>query len=243
MKSILITIFIILVSRTVSAQFSDSVHYYGRFASTGSINKTNEGDAYLLSNAFKVGVSKKKIVLNGSGSWVYGENNQDLTNNDFSSSLDFSLFRAVRHIYYWGLANYDKSFSLKINDRVQAGAGIAYNFLDRKTAYLSVSDGFIWEKGDLFIQDTIHDVYDAVRNSARISYKVVIHDLITVDGTQFFQPNITDISDYNLKSVNSIAFNLRKWLAITASMTYNKITRTGRENLLFTYGLTIEKYW
>jgi hypothetical protein len=243
MKRILITILIILVSRTVFAQFSDSVHYYGKFASTGSINKTNEGDAYLLSNAFKVGVSKKKIVLNGSGSWVYGENNQDLTNNDFSSSVDFSLFRAVRHIYYWGLANYDKSFSLKINDRVQTGAGIAYNFLDRKTAYLSVSDGFIWEKGDLFIQDTIHDVYDAVRNSARVSYKIVIHDLITVEGTQFFQPNIKDISDYNLRSVNGVAFNLRKWLAITASMTYNKITRTGRENLLFTYGLTIEKYW
>lgn len=243
MKSLLITIFIILISHTVSAQFSDSVHYYGKFASTGSINKTNEGDAYLLSNAFKVGVSKKKIVLNGSGSWVYGENNQDLTNNDFSSSVDFSLFRAVRHIYYWGLANYDKSFSLKINNRVQAGAGIAYNFLDRKTAYLSVSDGFIWEKGDLFIQDTIHDVYDAVRNSARVSYKIVIHDLITIDGTQFFQPNVRDISDYNLKSTNSVAFNLRKWLAITASMNYNKITRTGRENLLFTYGLTIEKYW
>lgn len=243
MKSILITIFTICISSAAFAQFSDSIHYYGKFASTGSINKTNEGDNYLLSNAFKVGVSKKKIVLNGTGSWVYGQSNHDLTNNDFASSVDFSLFRAVRQIYYWGLANYDKSFSLKINNRVQAGAGIAYNFLDRKKAYLSVSDGFIWEKGDLFIQDTIHDVYDAVRNSARVSYKLVIHDLVTIDGTQFFQPNIKDISDYNLRSVNSIALNLRKWLAITASMTYNQVTHTGRENLLFTYGLTIEKYW
>jgi hypothetical protein len=243
MKRIIVTIFTIFLCGTASAQFSDSVHYYGKFASTGSINKTNEVNSYLLSNMFKVGVSRKKIVLNGSGSWVYGESNRELTNNDFSSSLDFSLFRAVRQIYYWGLANYDKSFSLKINDRFQAGAGIAYNFLDRKTTYLSVSDGFIWEKGDLFIEDTIHDVYDAVRNSFRVSYKFVFKELITIDGTQFFQPNITDISDYNLKSVNSIAFNLRKWLAITASMTYNKVTRTGRENLLFTYGLTLEKYF
>ncbi|RFM30718.1 DUF481 domain-containing protein [Chitinophaga silvisoli] len=243
MRSINVTIFILFFCGTAFAQFSDSIHYYGKFASTGSINQTNEGNSYLLSNMFKVGVSKKKIVLNGSGSWVYGQSNGELTNNDFSSSLDFSLFRAVRQIYYWGLANYDKSFSLKINDRFQAGAGIAYNFLDRKTTYLSVSDGFIWEKGDLFIEDTIHDVYDAVRNSFRVSYKFVFKELITIDGTHFFQPNITDISDYNLKSVNSIAFNLRKWLAITASMTYNKVTRTGRENLLFTYGLTLEKYF
>lgn len=243
MKSILITIFAILLCGTASGQFSDSIHYYGKFASTGSINKTNDVNSYLLSNMFKVGVSRKKIVMNGTGSWVYGESNRELTNNDFSTSLDFSLFRAVRQIYYWGLANYDKSFSLKINDRFQAGAGIAYNFLDRKTAYLSLSDGFIWEKGNLFIDDTLHDVYDAVRNSVRVSYKFVFGGIVTIDGTQFFQPSITDISDYNLKSVNSIGFALRKWLAITASMTYNKVTRTGRENLLFTYGLTIEKFF
>ncbi|WPQ66268.1 DUF481 domain-containing protein [Chitinophaga sancti] len=243
MRRIIITIFTIFLCGTAFAQFSDSVHYYGKFASTGSINKTNEGNSYLLSNMFKVGVSRKKIVMNGFGSWVYGESNRELTNNDFSTSLDFSLFRAVKQIYYWGLANYDKSFSLKINDRFQSGAGIAYNFLDRKTAYLSLSDGFIWEKGDLFIDDTLHDVYDAVRNSVRISYKFVFANMITIDGTQFFQPDITDISDYNLKSVNNIAFALRKWIAITASMTYNKVTRTGRENLIFTYGLTLEKYF
>ena len=243
MKGIFIAVICLLGCSIAHGQFSDSVHYYGKFASTGSINTTNEGNSYLLSNMFKVGVSKKKVVLNGSASWVYGESNRELTNNDFSASMDFSLFRAVKQIYYWGLANYDKSFSLKINDRFQGGGGIAYNFLDRKQAYLSLSDGFIWEKGDLFIEDTIHDVYNTVRNSVRLSYKVVIKELITVEGTHFFQPSILDINDYNIKSTNSVSFNLKKWLIITASMQYNKVMRTRRENLLFTYGLTLERYW
>lgn len=243
MKRVLLLISVLLCTTAAFAQFSDSVHYYGKYTSTGSINRTNEGNSYLLNNAFKVGVSKKKLSLNGNASWVYGKQDSVLTNNDFSASMDFNMFRAVRQIYYWGLANYDKSISLKINDRLQAGAGVAYNFLDRKKAYLSLSDGILYEKSDLFLHDTIRDVYHTFRNSVRLSYKWMITDIIVIDGTHFLQNSLSHGNDYVIKSNNSLSIMLRKWLSITASMSYNKLNRTNRENLLFNYGFTIEKYF
>lgn len=243
MKCIFILLLAIAYYNTAQGQFSDSVHYYGKFSSTGSINRTQDGRSYLLNNNFKVGVSKKKIALNATGGWIYGEQDSVKTNNDLTTSMDFSLFRGVRKIYYWGLANYDKSYSLKINDRFQGGGGIAYNFLDRKTAYLSLSDGLLFENSDLFLKDTIPDVYQTVRNSFRLSYRFVIHDIVIVDGTHFLQNSIIHGGDYNIRSTSNLSILLRKWLSITATMTYNKLNRTGRENLLFNYGLTVEKYF
>jgi hypothetical protein len=224
-------------------QYSDSLHYYAKVASTGSFNTTQEGKSYLFNNSLRVGVSKKKISLNGSSGWIYGEQDGGVTNNDFTSSLDFSLLRGVRQIYYWGLANYDKSVSLKINDRFQGGAGIAYNLVDQKNVYLSLSDGILFENSDLFLKDTIRDVYHTFRNSFRLMYKFVIFDIVTIDGTHFLQNSLSRGSDFNIRSTSNLSFLLRKWLSITATLTYNKLNRTGRENLLMNYGLTFEKYF
>lgn len=243
MKCIFILLLAIVGYNNARGQFSDSVHYYGKFSSTGSINRTQDGRSYLLNNNFKLGVSKKKVALNATGGWVYGEQDSVKTNNDFTTSMDFSLLRGIRKIYYWGLANYDKSYSLKINDRFQAGAGIAYNVLDRKTAYLSLSDGLLFENSDLFLKDTIPDVYQTVRNSFRLAYRFVIHEIVVIDGTHFLQNSIIHGGDYNIRSTSNLSILLRKWLSITATMTYNKLNRTGRENLLFNYGLTMEKYF
>lgn len=228
---------------TSFGQYSDSVHYYARAASTGSINSTQDGRSYLLNNNFKVGISKKKIALNGSGGWIYGKQDGVVTNNDFASSLDFSLLRGVKQIYYWGLANYDRSISLKINDRFQGGAGVAYNIVDQKKVYISLSDGLLFENNDLFLKDTIRDVYHTFRNSLRLTYKFVIFDIVTLDGIHFLQNSLSVGSDYNIRSTSNLSVLLRKWLSFTATMTYNKLNRTGRENLLLSYGLTFERYF
>jgi hypothetical protein len=243
MKKIVVLLTILLFATTTFAQFSDSIHYYGKFASTGAINRTNEGNSWLLNNSFKMGVSKKKLSLNADGGWIYGKQDSVLTNNDFAAAMNFTMFRAVRQIYYWGMASYDKSFSLKINDRLQTGLGIAYNFVDRKTAYVSLSDGILYEKSNLFLHDTIHDVYQTLRNSVRLSYKWVIKEIVTVEGTHYYQNSLSHGNDYNIRSNNSLSIALRKWLSITASMTYNKLNRTDRENLLFNYGFVVEKYF
>ncbi|MVN23364.1 DUF481 domain-containing protein [Mucilaginibacter arboris] len=228
---------------TVRAQFNDSTHYHTSYASTGSINRTNDGSSYLLNNAFKFNIKNKRTTLNFNNSWVYGRSNGNLTNNDFSSSLDFDLNKQKSHFYYWGLANYNTSFSLKINNQLLAGLGVAYNILDKKNAMVNVSDGALYDLSNLYISSTENDVYDTYRNSFRLNFRFAVRDLFVIDGNNFLQNSVETKSDYIIRSTTNLSFKLRKWLAFTTSFNYNRVNRTHSENVLLNYGLTMEKYF
>ncbi|SKA44595.1 Protein of unknown function, DUF481 [Chitinophaga eiseniae] len=243
MKRIVALIVVLLYGYAGFAQFSDSTHYLVKYASTGSINRTNDGNSYLLNNNLGFKVSKKRVTLNAGASYVYGKNNASLTNNDVSAAVDFNLYTDTAQIYYWGLANYDKSYSLKINNRFQGGAGIGYDLIRRPNALLNITDGLLFENSNLFLHDTIQDVYSTVRNSFRVQYKWTIHNIVVLEGNNYFQNSLIHGDDYMIRCINSMSVKLRSWLSLTASMTYNKLNRTDRENLLFNYGVTFEKYF
>jgi len=82
-----------------------------------------------------------------------------------------------------------------------------------------------------------------VRNSFRVKYKWSFKNTVILQGTNFIQPSLISLKDYILKFNNQLSVKLNKWLAINAAMDYNKISRTNRENLLITYGVTIDKYF
>jgi len=227
----------------LQAQFTDSTTKYISFGSTGVINKTNEGSSYVLNNNLRFNIRRKDVSLNAGAGWIYGEQNGTRTNNDFTSSLDFNLFKTGSHFYYWGLATYEKSQSLKINDRAQVGLGLAYNVLERKEIFLNISEGVLFEKSDIFLNDTTRERNTILRNSFRLRYRWTIKNRIVLDGTHFVQNSLADFNDYILKSTNSLSFKLNKWLNFTTALTYNKVNKTNRENLLVTFGLTVEKYF
>lgn len=227
----------------VQAQFTDSTTKYISFGSTGVINKTNEGSSYVLNNNLRFNIRRKDVSLNAAAGWIYGEQNGTLTNNDFTSSLDFNLFKTGSHFYYWGLATYEKSQSLKINDRAQVGLGLAYNVLEIKEIFLNISEGVLFEKSDIFLNATTRERNTILRNSFRLRYRWTIKNRIVLDGTHFVQNSLADFNDYILKSTNSLSFKLNKWLNFTTALTYNKVNKTNRENLLITFGLTVEKYF
>jgi hypothetical protein len=207
------------------------------------VNKTNKSDAFLLNNSLRAGIKKRSIALNSTSIWNYGKQQRVLTNNDFSSSLDFNVYKPFPHFYYWGLANYSTSYSLKINNQEQAGAGIAYKLIDRKKLNFNVSDGLLYEKSDIYRNDTVRDIYNTWRNSLRLSFSCNIKDYIFLNGTNFYQNSLTNSNDYIIKSNVSLAVKIHKWLSLTTAFSYNKFSRTGRENTLYTYGLTVEKYF
>jgi hypothetical protein len=242
-KNLFLLLPVMFSSLIARSQFSDSVQHYVNFGSTGTINRTNTSSSYVLANGLRFSINKKNIRLNSTSSWIYGEQQKTLTNNDFTSTLDFNIFKTGSKFYYWGLANYDKSYSLKINDRLQAGLGIAYNIIDTTTAFLNVSDGIIYEYGSLKLNETTNDNYNLFRNSFRLRYRYVIKNIIIIDGTNFFQNSLTTSNDYIIKSINSVSVKLRKWLNITAAANYNRNQKTNSENLLITFGLTAEKYF
>lgn len=234
-----------------SIHHRDTVRYYLNYAATGMINKANSSNAYVFNNAVRLNISRKSASANVYASWIYGEQQKNLTNNDFSSGLDFNLYTSLRHFYYWGLATYNTSFSLKINGQLQAGLGIGYNVIDRKTANLNLSDGLLYEKGDLY--DVMYDVngadvyqrdvYEVVRNSFRLRFHWAIKNFIVLDGTEFFQHSLASAKDYIVRSSQSMSLKLNKWLSFTTSLTYNKVSRTGSENLLLNFGLTVDKHF
>ncbi|SDZ94194.1 DUF481 domain-containing protein [Pedobacter hartonius] len=232
-----------LLPVNAAAQFTDSIHYSVNYATAGSINKTNDGQTYLLNNAAKFGIKKKAFSLNFSNSWVYGKQDRQLTNNDFSSSLDFNLYSSVPHFFYWGLANYNTSKSLQINNQLLTGAGVAYSIYDRKDAYLNISDGFLFDSSDLLLKGDFRDVYQTYRNSLRVVFKFVIREYIVLDNSTFFQPSLKRADDYNFRSNSALSFKVSKWLSLTTALNYNRVSRTDRENLLFTYGLSFEKFF
>ena len=235
---------IVLISRGSSyAQFNDTTHYHTAFLSSGSINKTNDGTAYLLNNAFKFNVKKKDISLNFNNNWIYGKQNGNQSNNDFSSSLDFNLYKTFPHFFYWGLANYNTSYSLKINNQLLAGAGVAYSFFDSANAYLNLSDGILFDSSDLMLPNNLRDKYETYRNSVRLQFRFNISNRVVIDGSNFLQNSLKSQGDYVIRSTTNLSFKLQKWLSLTTSLNYNRVNRTNSENLLFTYGLTAEKWF
>lgn len=243
MRKAFIPVLFLFASITSFAQYNDSTHYYTGIASAGTINKTATSNSYVLSNMIKLGVRKKELGLNFSNNWLYGEQQKKLTNNDFTSTFDCNIYKTWPHFYYWALANYTTSYSLKINNQYQGGVGIAYNIVDTKTEYLNISDGILYESSDINLKDTIRSVYSTYRNSLRISFKFTIKEIFVVSGTNFIQSSLSDENDYILKSNLSMGFKIKKWLNIATTFSYNRFNRTQKENTLFTYGISIDQYF
>lgn len=234
---------LVFVSFSSIAQLNDSVHYHLKYFSSGVINKTQETNSYVLNNALNFNVQHTKIGYNAMLGWVYGAQKKVITNNDFTGHADIDFLKKGKKLYYWGLVNFDKSYSLNINYRLQAGAGVAYNFIDSPSLKINVSDGFIYEKGDLIDVVRGRDVYQIPRNSFRLSYRWDLLNVVHIEGIHFYQPSLLAINDYIIQSTNSLSIRLKKWLSINGTLIYNKVSRTQRDNLLITYGLTVEKYF
>lgn len=227
----------------LQAQYTDSTSYYAGYISTGSYNRTNSSSAYLLNNGIKLGARKKDLALNSSNKWLYGEQNNILTNNDLSSAWDLNLYKTFPHFYYWGLFNYNSSYSLKINHQLQAGVGVAYNFFDTKKITVNLSDGIIYDYSDIVLSDGVREIYGTPRNSFRLQIKSNIKDRFVFNGNAFLQNSLQDAEDYIIKSDIGLSVKLKKWLSITSAFSYNEMSRTKKSNLIFTYGITLEKYF
>ena len=238
MKHWLLILLLIFITSSAFAQFNDSTHYHLNVVSTGSINKTNDDRSYLLNNALNFSVKQKSFTLNSTNSWIYGKQNSTLTNNDFSSALFLNLYNTYHRFYYWGLVNYNTSYSLKVNNQVLAGAGVAYNFIDNKHAWLNLSDGILFDQSDLVVNDNYH----TYRNSLRLQLHFEA-GLVTFDGINFLQNSLSRGNDYIIRSTTTVGLKLRKWLSLTTALSYNKMTITQSDNLIFTYGLTVDKFF
>lgn len=242
MQKAIITCLLLFVFTHCFAQFNDSTHYRFRYLGTGSLNETKTSKAYLFNNGVMFNTSYPATAFSTSANWTYGQQNSQLTNNDFLALANLDFHKKGSKFYYWALANYQTSYSLQIEYKVQAGGGFGYSFIDSPKTYIGISDGFLYEANNLRTAQG-NDVYSTLRNSFRLRYKFIIHNHITLNGTDFVQPSMLSINDYILNFSNDVSIQLRKWLNLTAALNYNRINLTKRDNLLLTFGISVDRYF
>lgn len=231
------------LSLNAAAQYTDSTAYHINAVASGSVNITKELSNYLLNNALNFGIRKQAVSLNCANTWVYGSQNRNITNNDYTGTFNCNLYQGTGKFYYWALANYTTSLSLKVRGQYQVGAGAAYSFVDDKEYYFNISEGIIFEQSDIMKDDTTREVYSTFRNSLRLLFKYTFAHVVSISGTGYLQNSLQYAGDHIAKVNLAASLKLKKWLSFTAAMQYNKVSRTDRENFLFTYGITIDKYY
>lgn len=226
------------------AQFSDSVHHRVKVAASGTFNRTSDGVTYLLNNSANYSVKKQRFVMNANTAWLYGSNPAKLTNNDVNSSLDFNVYNKKNpDFYYWGLVNFTSSYSLKINEQIQSGLGLAYRVINREGLMFSVSDGLIYERSNIIQPDSNELRYQTFRNSLRLQLNYKYKDIIIITGAGFWQPSLQYANDYIITTNLNIGFKIWRWVTLNTTLNYNIVSRTEKENFIITYGIVFERFF
>ena len=236
------SICLLACSVSATAQFTDSTTHFVRFNALGNINRTNSGSAYLLNNEGRFSLKNRSKVFNAFAGWVYGTQNGRLSNNDVTTTIDFNLYRDSSHLYYWGLANYTSSYSLRIRNQLQSGLGVAYNVANTPAFWLNLSNGILYETSSLRASADGHESYNTFRNSFRLSFRVAVKNF-SLNGVHFLQNSLRYGQDYIIRSTTGVEVKLNKWISVNTSLVYNQFRRTGSETLLFTYGLAAQRYF
>lgn len=243
MKYIKYTILLCLYISTAQAQRQQRpdtlVRIIGATAS-GTANQTADGTTYLFNNAANFSFRKKDITINGRGAWVYGESPEKVTNNDVTAGGDFNLYKTFPGFYYWGLINFMSSYSLNIRSQSQTGLGVAYQLIDRDSIRVNISNGVLVENSHIIDRNDSSIVYQTVRNSLRVHLGYTFRGRIVFNSISFWQPSFLDGKDYIITNNTNLDVRIWKWLSLTTRVQYNHISRTEKENLLFTYGLKID---
>lgn len=223
-------------------------------SATGSLNKTADD----LINIYNTNVRYNYIIqnaeFNANAKWVYGSKSAGLSNNDVNVTLDGNLYHDhKKHFNSWVLGAFTSSYSLNIYSQFQAGVGLAYKFEllkkertkndDKATTYqdlitFRVSDGIIYEQSNILNKESVQEMYYILRNSLRLQLVANLWNNASLRGTYFWQPALHDIKDVNMTADVSLGIKLSNNIKFDTRFSYNYITRTAKENLIFTYGIS-----
>ena len=186
---------------------------------------------YQLSNYFK---------LSTTPSFVYGRQAGILAEREWFGDLR-ATYRYEKRLYYLAFGSYERSNLRQINHRWTAAAGAGYKLLNRKRAYISLTDVLMQEYTDFIELDDIN----IFRNSARLYGEYTFDkDRITVTHTAYYQPAL---GQYNVRWNATLSLQVKLTattsLRSTLANAYESLVVPGRQNndLRFTVGLVYEK--
>ena len=186
---------------------------------------------YQLSNYFK---------LSSSPSFVYGRQSGFLAEREWFGDLR-TTYNYEKRVYYLAFGSYERSNLRQINHRWTVAAGAGYKLLNRKRAYISLTDVVMQEYTDFTELDDIN----IFRNSARLYGEYTFDkDRFTITHTAFYQPAL---GQYNVRWNASLSVQVKLTSATslrsTVANAYESLIVPGRQNndFRFTIGLVYER--
>lgn len=227
------------ISKKIAAQPNDSAKFHSLKANLGgTINRTAEGFAYLLQHNASYQYREARNAVNVRGQHIFGQSLGQVTNRDYNFGFDYNRFlNENRRWYVWFLGAYNSSYSLRVLSQWQAGAGIALNVIDRSDMWLNVSNGIIYEYSEIVDASEAIINYNTPRNSLRINFGGKFQDRIEYKTLHFWQPSLRHANDFIFTSNSSISYQIWNGLRFQLSFIYNKVSKTAKENMVFTYGI------
>ncbi len=224
----------------------DSVTYRYRLTTDGTVTAGNVSRTLLqLTGAFDWSTSRQ-IKFSTNPSFVYGKQSGILAEREFFADFR-TTYRHEERLYYLAFGSLERSNLRQILSRYTIAAGAGLKLLDRKRAYISLTDVLLHENTD-YVE--LADI-NLWRNSARLYGEYSFDkDRWTISHTVFYQPAITQQGEGQPRNVRwnaslSVQAKMSTLLSIrtTFASSYESIIVPGRKttDLRWTMGLVYER--
>ena len=225
---------------------ADSVTYRFRLTADGTFTSGTVNRSLLqLVGSFDLALSQV-AKLSTTPSFVFGRQSGLLAEREYFGDARLSLFHQNR-LYYLAFGSYERSNLRQILNRYTAAAGAGYKLLNRKRAYISVTNVFIREFSDYVILSDIN----IWRNSARLYGEYSFDDgRWVLSHTAYYQPALGRGNAELPRNVRwngsaSLQYKFSTYLSFrtTLANSYESIVDPGRVNndLRLTLGMTYER--
>lgn len=213
-----------------------------RMSADGTLTSGNVNRA-LIQLASGIDWNLNQILkFSSSPTFVYGQQNKQL--NEREVFVDFrTTVLYEKTFYYLAFGSLEKSNLRKINQRLIGGAGVGLKLLQRKNAYISVTNVLLYEGTDFVVNNDIPDI-DLWRNSTRIFGEYTLGDgKMFISHILFIQPSITEKNfRWNGNLVFRYQITKRTGIRSTLENSYESVVLSGRKNNDFrlTFGVVFE---
>lgn len=231
-----------VAAKTDSAKNPPTPNYKFRYRfsadgtiTAGNVNRTllqlTSALDYQLSNYFK---------LSSNPSFVYGKQNGLLAEREYFADFR-TTYRFENRLYYLAFGSFERSNLRQINRRWTVAGGAGYKLIDRKRAYVSLTNVLMQEFTD-FVELSDINVF---RNSTRLYGEYTFgQDRFTLTHTAFYQPAL---GQYNVRWNATLSLTVKLTtqtsLRSTLANAYESLVDPSRKNndLRFTIGMVYEK--
>ncbi|CAH0997198.1 hypothetical protein EMA8858_03337 [Emticicia aquatica] len=221
---------------TTPAKFRFRIGADGTYTS-GNVNRA----LAQFTSSFDWNISKI-VKFSSSPSYVYGQQNKALTERETFVDLRSSMLYEKR-FYYLAFTSFERSNLRKINNRFIGAGGFGFKLVQKKTAYISVTNVLLYEKTDFVVNEKFPD-RNLWRNSTRLFGEYTFDEgKMSLSHTIYVQPSITE-KNFRWNGNLILKYQLSKNVSFRSTIenSYESIVVPGRKNNDFrwTFGVVFE---